>query len=237
MTPSTIATIVVIAFLIFFLIFGYIRGFLKIILTTMALVVTIVVAGLLAPTVAGLLESSFIGKNIDKRIGTYLEKTIDDPVVNSVDSVQNAVIDKLPLPKYMREDIRENNTAGEYVELKVTNFTGYLRTRLVTIIVKVIACVLLLIVIYVIIRILLRISGAINKIPIIGGINRIFGAIIGLLEGLLILWCICLIITMFASTKFGMQVVDVINGSKVLKFIYDRNGIAIGINALFHSLL
>ena len=237
MTASLIATIVVIAFLIFFVIYGYIRGFLKIILTTMALVVTIVAAGLLAPTVAGWLETTFVGKNIDQRIGSYLEKTIDSPVINNVEKAQNAVIEKLPLPKYMREDIREKNTAGEYVALKVTNFTGYLKTRLVKSLVKVIACVLLLVLIYVIIRILLRISGAINRIPIVGGINRLFGAIVGLFEGLLILWCLCLIITMFASTKFGIQVVDVINSSKVLKYIYDHNGIAIGINALTRSLL
>ena len=237
MSASLIATIVVAAVLIFFLIWGYHRGFLRILLTTMALVVTVVAAGVLAPYFSRFIGGTFIGEGIDKRIGTYLEKNIDEPVVNSVHEAQETVIDKLPLPEFMRTDISEKNTAGEYIELQVSNFTGYLQTRLTNIAVNVVAYVILLILIYIVIRILLGLSRAINKLPIVGGVNKITGALLGLAEGLLIIWCLGLIVMMISGTPFGMKVVSVINENAFLKFLYDKNGIVLGMNALFHSFL
>lgn len=237
MTASWIVMIIVIAILVFFMIWGFYRGFLRIILTTMALVVTIVLAGVLAPYVSGFLQNSFVGTGIDKRIGTYLEEHIDEPIVNRVETAQEAVIEKLPLPKFMREDISDKNTPGEYIVLQVNNFTDYLRTRLTSIAVSIIAFVLLLILIYILIRILLRLSKVISRIPIIGGINRLFGGIVGLAEGLLVIWCIGLIVMMLSSTPFGMKAVEVINSNAFLKFLYDKNGIVLGINALFRVFL
>jgi len=236
-TASLIATIVVAAILIFFLIWGFHRGFLRILLTTLALVVTVVVAGILTPYVSSLLGSTFIGKSIDKKVGTYIEKNIDAPVVNRVSEAQEIVIDKLPLPKFMRSDISEKNTTAEYVAMKVSNFTGYLKVRLVNIILGAIAFVILLILIYLIIRILMGLSKVISKVPIIGGVNRILGAFLGLVEGLLGIWLLCLLVMMLSGTKFGMSAVDVINSNAFLKFFYDNNGIVWGVNALFKSFL
>ncbi len=237
MTASIIASIIVAAILIFFFVWGFHRGFLRILLTTMALIVTVVAAGVLTPYVSNWMEGMFIGKSIDKKIGTYLEEHIDNPVVNQVDAAQEIVIDKLPLPKFMRKDISEKNTASEYASLQVKSFTQYLKTRLVNIILNIIAFVVLLIVIYLVIRILLGISKVISRIPVIGGVNRILGAVLGLAEGLLVIWCLCLIVMMLASTPFGMKAVEVINGNGFLKFFYDNNGIILGVNALFKAFL
>lgn len=237
MTASLIVTIIIVVILIFFLIWGFHRGFLKILLTTMALIVTVVAAGVLTPYVSDWMGDIFIGKSIDKKIGTYLEEHVDNPIVNQYTEAQEVVIDKLPLPKFMREDISEKNTSADYVALKVGNFTEYLQVRLVKIILNVIAFVVMLIVIYVIIRILMGISHIINKVPLIGGVNRILGAILGLFEGLLVIWCLGIIVMMMASTPLGMKMVDVINSSSFLKFLYDNNGIVLGVNALFKAFL
>ena len=137
----------------------------------------------------------------------------------------------------MREDISEKNTVGEYIELQVNNFTGYLQNRLTGIAVNIISYVILLVLIYIVIRILLGLSRAINRMPIIGGVNKIAGAILGLAEGLLIIWCLGLIVMMISGTSFGMKAISVINDNAFLSFLYDKNGIVLGVNALFHSFL
>ncbi len=237
MTASLIATIVVAAILIFFLIWGFHRGFLRILLTTLALVVTVVLAGILTPYISSFLEGSFIGKAIDKKFGTYIEEYVDNPLVNQVSEAQELVIEKLPLPKFIRKDISEKNTSAEYVEMKVSKFSDYLKARLVNLVLAAIAFIILIILIYLIIRILMKLSRVISKIPIIGGVNRILGAILGLAEGLLVIWLLCLVVMMLSGTKFGMSAVDVINGNAFLKFLYDNNGIVWGVNALFKSFM
>lgn len=237
MAASWIATIVVIAFLIFFACWGFRKGFLRIILSTLSLLITIVAASLLLPWFSGVIADSFIGRSVDEKISSLIEEKVDDPLVNSVESVQQTVIDGLPLPAFIRNDISKKNTPADYLSLKVTDFTDYLKTRLIDLADRTIAFLILAIVIFLIIRILLKLSGMINKVPLIGGVNRFFGGIFGLLEGLLFLWVICLLIMLFSGTSFGMKIVEVINSNAFLKLIYDNNGIILGGSLLVRSFL
>lgn len=237
MTASILATIVVVAILLFFLIWGFHRGFIRILLTTMTLIVTIAVAGVLAPHCTGLIEKSFIGKSVDKTITSYLEEKLNNPLINSMETAQEMVISELPLPQFMKDDISEKNTPEGYVSLKVNDFTEYLRTRLVGIADSLIAYGILMILIYLLLRILLAISKLINKVPVVGGVNRVLGGVFGLVEGLLVIWCICLLIMMLSGTKTGMQAMEVIESNAFLKFLYEKNGILYGVNALFKAFL
>ncbi len=225
-TASLIATIVVILFLLFCIFNGYRKGFLRIILTTLALVVTIVAAGLIAPHFSKFLQGTFIGTAVEKSIDSFVEKRINGltrDVINKVEEAQEKVIDGLPLPKFIKEDICEKNEKSGYAEYGVGNFKDYLSARLSITVINAISYIILLIVIYLILRILLRVIGVIGRIPIIRGVNRLFGAIIGLVEGALVIWCICLIIMAISQTSFGTKIVDVIEQSAVLKLIYDNN--------------
>lgn len=237
METSIVITIIVVAFLLFFLFWGIHRGFLRILLTTMALVVTVAAAGLLVPWFSGVIEKTVIGEKIESTITIYVNKTIKNPAVNSAQEVQDTVIDNLPLPKFIKTDFNKNNTPSEYIELKVTSFTDYLKNRLSTLVLNIVAYIILMILIYFLIRILLAISKAVSKVPVIGGINRVLGAVFGLIEGLLILWCLALVLMLLSGTPFGQGAMELINYNAFLKFIYDNNGILFAVNLLSHSIL
>ena len=205
-TAAWIATVVVIIILLLFFFYGLRRGFLKIVLTTLALIVTIVAAGLLAPHLSKWLGTTFIGTGIEKSIDSYMDKKIDkqsEALVNKTKEMQETVIDKLPLPKFLKKDISKKNETSQYKLLDVSTFKEYISKRLSNIILQAISYIILLIVIYAVLRIILKIVGVIGKIPIIGGINRLLGGILCLVEGLLILWCLCFLITALSGTAFG----------------------------------
>lgn len=237
MSASIIATIIVIALLLFFLIWGFHRGFFRILLTTMTLIVTIALAGAIAPKCSKLIADSFIGKSVEKSISSFLEKNIDNPAVNSVIPIQEEVIGRLPLPQFLKNELVEKNTPSEYAAMQVGSFTDFLKEKLVGAAVNYITFGILVILIYILLRVLLRVSRVINNLPVIGGINRLFGAIFGAAEGLLIIWCVCIVITLISGTQFGMQATEVINSNAFLRFFYEKNGILMGVNALFQSLI
>ena len=184
-TAAWIATVVVIIILVLFFFYGLRRGFLKIVLTTLALIVTIVAAGLLAPHLSKWLGTTFIGTGIEKSIDSYMDKKIDkqsEALVNKTKEMQETVIDKLPLPKFLKKDISKKNETSQYKLLDVSTFKEYISKRLSNIILQAISYIILLIVIYAVLRIILKIVGVIGKIPIIGGINRLLGGILCLVE-------------------------------------------------------
>ena len=225
-TAAWIVTAIVILFLLFCFFYGFRRGFLKIVLTTLALVVTIVAAGLIAPHLTDWLETTFVGKSVEKSIDSYVDKKIDaksEAAVNKTKELQEKVIEALPLPKFLRKDISEKNEKSEYKILNVDNFKEYLSTRLSRIVLQAICYIVLLIVIYLVLRIVLKIIGVIGRIPIIGGINRLLGAILCVMEGILGLWCLCLLLTAISGTSVGIAALNVVEESPVLKFIYDNN--------------
>ena len=237
-TAAWIATAVVIVILLLCFFYGLRRGFLKIVLTTLALVVTIVAAGLLTPYLSKWLGTTFIGTGIEKSIDSYMDKKIDkssEALVNKTKEMQETVIEKLPLPKFLRNDISEKNESSQYKQLDVSTFKEYISKRLSSIILQAISYIILLVVIYAVLRIILRIVGVIGKIPIIGGINRLLGGVLCLIEGLLILWCLCFLVTAISGTAFGESVLKVINESPVLRVIYDNNLLVMAAGSIFKA--
>lgn len=148
-------------------------------------------------------------------------------------NIEDAVIESLRMPEIIKNIVISKKNAGEYIRLGVDSFQQYVVKSLSVIVLKILTYIALVIVIFVIIRLLLLISKAVNHIPILGGINRFFGAVVGFIEAALILWLLCLIISLIANSEFGAQVVDVIEQSKFLSYLYEENLVLRLVNSFF----
>ena len=230
MSASIIATIAVIIFLVIFVGVGLAKGFCRIILTTFSLIIAIVLAGALGKPLAEYAENgTVIGPRVQHRIEDYIDSQLSGTAA-SVDGVEDSFIDALPLTTAMKEDLKERNTLAGYVDQGVSSFSEFLAVNLTSLILRILSYVILFLVIYLILRLILRLSNLINHIPILGGLNRIAGGIVGLLEGVIFLWIFCMIIMMMTGTDFGITCERVIKGSPVLSFIYDHNYLMLIIN-------
>lgn len=221
---SIIAAIVVIAFLVVFMIIGFRKGFLRILFTTFSVVIVIALSALLTQPISEFLnEKTSVGSFVSTRISTFVNERTESLETDLVIGAEDTFVDSLPLPGFLKTDIKENNTINNYAEMGVRTFAEYVSARLTSIVMKALTFVILALVIFIILRIIVFLLKIIDHIPIIRGINRLFGAILGLLEGLLILWCIFIFIMIFSGTTFGTTCMEVIAGSKVLTFLYDHN--------------
>ena len=232
MSASFIAVIAVIIFLVIFLIVGLVRGFLRIILTTFSLIITIVLAGMLAKPLAEFAENgTVIGPRVQHRIEEYVDSKLSTASA-AASAVENSFIDALPLTAAMKEDLKARNTLGGYVDQGVNSFSEYLAVNLTTLIIRILSYVILFIVIYLVLRLILRLSNVINHIPILGGINRIAGAVVGLAEGVIFLWIFSMIIMMLSGTDFGITCERIIINSPFLQFIHEHNYLMVIINSV-----
>lgn len=218
-----IVTIAVIIFLLAFLAIGFSRGGLRIILATFSLVITLLLAGALTGPLSNYIETGTgIGPQIQNRIREYVTNQLSG-LSDTVQDAESSLITSLPLPVSIKQDLMDHNTAAGYVERGVSSFSDYIAVSLTHLVVRILCYIVLFIVIFLIIRLILRLSHVVNHIPLLGGINRLVGGVIGLAEGLLFLWIICLIIMMMAGTEFGTSCQKVIKDSVFLTFIYEHN--------------
>ena len=167
-TISIIATAAVIAIIIVFTVNGYRKGILRILVSTFALLISVLAASLLTKPVSALLrESSFVGENIESNIKEYIDSRIsslfseeDQKIINGVGNgtlpdAQEVIdllngsdfIEGLVIPDFLKENIISNNTAEEYAELGVSTFSEYITARIVNIVINALTFLLLMIVI------------------------------------------------------------------------------------------
>ncbi|MCD8198450.1 MAG: CvpA family protein [Lachnospiraceae bacterium] len=89
------------------------------------------------------------------------------------------------------------------------------------------ARVLSVVVTYVVVRLLLRTLllslEILTKVPGLSFLNRIFGAVFGLIQQLLVLWLFMLVIAIFSASSWGAFLHAQIQGCAYLSYLYENN--------------
>lgn len=65
--------------------------------------------------------------------------------------------------------------------------------------------------------------GIVAKLPVLHGLNKTAGLVLGLAEGIFFVWIFFFAVTVCAGTKPGGQLLWMIADSELLSFIYRRN--------------
>jgi uncharacterized membrane protein required for colicin V production len=103
----------------------------------------------------------------------------------------------------------------------VVNFlmTGTLRPLIIRIVGS-IAFTVLFIIFAAILGIVIKVTGVIHKIPLIGGVNRFAGAILGLLVGLTVLYVVSRIASIFLDNTGNLSLQTYLDKSFVTKYVF-----------------
>ena len=77
----------------------------------------------------------------------------------------------------------------------------------------------------------------ISRLPILYGLNKIAGAVLGLAEALIFIWVGALVLTLFSGSEIGKSMITQINGSIWLTWLYDHNMLSYLVVGLVKSVL
>ncbi len=136
---------------------------------------------------------------------------------------QIAAIENADIPQLFRDMLLENNNAEIYKNLGVGTFGEYVGAYLAKIIADFVAFLLTLLIVTIVVRTIIYTLGLISDLPVIGGMNRIAGGILGLATGVIIIWVILIIVTLLYTTEIGAICFGNIADSQILTFLYEHN--------------
>ena len=234
---STIVLLLIFALMIFFIFRGYKKGFLRLAITTFSFVIVIILATSLAAPVSNLLENTALGTKVESSVSDLVESKTDEFLDGAEGSIssedESSFIGSLPLPSYIQNVLISGNTAEEYAQMQIDSFEEYTTAKVTEVILSAIAYVIVMIIASILLKVILKLAKFVNKIPIIGGLNRILGALLGLCQALLIIWAIGLLIIAFSSTNLGSSAIGIIQGNAVLNFLFDNNLLIVVFGQLF----
>lgn len=151
----------------------------------------------------------------------------DIPVPETeIPDAQHRFIEEMPLPDVLKELLIENNNDEVYQLLGVDEFAEYIGNYLANVIVNLIGFVILFVVIYIMLKLLAGALNLVAKLPVLSGINQIAGALLGGLEGLFFLWLASLPVTAFSASSWASAVLEQIEASPWLSFLYHYNPVS-----------
>ena len=102
-------------------------------------------------------------------------------------------------------------------------------------IIKMIVAIILFLVLYIVHRIISMVffsAKLVAKLPVVHGVDRLAGGIVGVLETVLIVWVIFALLMSFGLGVLGQQLILYIKESRLLTFLYEHNYLAYGVSLL-----
>ena len=150
---------------------------------------------------------------------------------------QRQIIEEMRLPDTLKDLLIENNNSRIYEALGVTRFQEYIGSYIANTILNVVAYVMMLIVVYLLLKVLVSWLDIVTRLPILSGMNKIAGAILGGVQGLLFFWIAALLLTAFATTAWGSFLLMQIETSTWLSILYHINPISRIALGILHGIL
>lgn len=203
---------------------GYKKGLVKMIASLLATVLIVALVGMISPYV-----SQWIQK------GTPLKESVQNKVVGimiSDEKIQEEdlsreeqinLIENADVPETFRQSLLENNNEEAYMMLGAETFAEYIGSYIAKVLSDAIAFLISLVVVTIVVSVVIKMLGIIDKLPLIGGMNRFAGGIAGIGVGILLVWILFAIITLLYDTSLGAMCFENIETNSILSFLYENN--------------
>lgn len=211
---------------------GYVKGFVRIVVTLIASVATIFIVGAFSPIVTDLiidltpLDDAIKIKFENALFGDDIYTADAETIAESLSlSEQISLIQDSDLPEFLKESLLDNNNSVIYEQLGVSTFVDYIGSYMAKWVIGTMAYMATFIIAWIAIRMVLFSLIVISGLPLLHGINRAVGTILGLGVALVLVWVGFLGLTLIYATEIGQQCYLWIDESALLMLLYDTNPI------------
>ncbi len=202
---------------------GYRKGFLRIVISLLGIILAIVAVTFVSPHISDYLI------NHTKTYDVVKQKVIDvfqddnSKLDNSIPENQTLTIESYDLPDIIKNTLIKNNTSEMYQSLMVTIFEDYIAGYLAKIIINAISFIGLFLMLMIFLWFVLFSADIIAKIPIISGVNKILGAVAGLIKALIIVWIFFFVVLIFFGNNIGNVMMAEVRDSVFLTMLFNLN--------------
>lgn len=226
-------------YLLSMILYGHYRGFIRLAVSMVALIAALTIVHVSMPKVTEYLKENTkiqqtLSESMKEAAGIGLSEETEG---EDAPSIQRTVIENLNLPENIKTALIENNNHEVYELLGVNAFADYIGNYLADMILNSIGFVVLFALVYLLIRLIVRWLDLIARLPILSGMNKIAGALLGGVQGLIFLWILCLVLMACSGTSWGMALIHQVEASKWLSFLYEHNFLNAVVMGIIHGML
>ena len=152
--------------------------------------------------------------------------------IQTVTDVVAEVGDKINLPESLTEAVKAMpdselmSVIREYGEASVKEITiRLIAFRLADIVLTAIAYLVIMVVVSIVLRVVVAATGLIRRLPVIKQADKLGGLIVGLVEGIAVVWIFFTVVTAISGTQAASNILVQIHGNAILESLYNCNPI------------
>lgn len=247
--------LVILLLIVFFAVHGGFQGLLRVLFSLVSIILLVVLVAFATPHISTFLKNNTslyagIEKRTVQRVEDYLdsagtENSSDGEKADKNDSAGSEKTENIwnfpePVQKYVNELAKKEGLqsglstdnqdvgnaqirqAGTQIKDRVAKTVG---SRIADVILSVISFLIALAVVLILLAVISHALGLVNRIPVLGGINRFLGVFAGAFQGIILAWVILLILTLSAGTQAGSTISAMISENTFLTWLNDHNGV------------
>jgi len=221
--------IIVAAILILCVVLGIRKGFVHTVFSMFSLLIIVIVTGLLSTYVAAYInDHTDIPSKIRNKVATEIK--LENQVDLNTSGKLEEYIDTISMPEQLKDLlVSKSKEAGDVTNTTskeaASSMVGNIYDRISELIVNAIAYLFTFAVVAVVVLVAGLLLDIVAKLPGIRQANEVLGAIIGLVQGYLIVSVLYVFAIAFAATGFGEWVIKMVNENQILTWFYAHNPI------------
>ena len=203
---------------------GFQIGFVKVVVATFFVLFSIIISGALNPYVSSFLrERTPVYNMVKESCRGVVEEKLDGTSDGFGEQKQKEFVDDLNLPEFIKKNILENNTAKGYQQLAANTFSEYIADYLTGIVMNGISFLITYFLARLFIGFLIKVLDILTKFPVVHGMNKLAGALVGGAKAILLLWIALFLLTICYNTQIGKMGIQMVEKDPFLSFMYDNN--------------
>lgn len=209
-------------FFLICIIVGWHQGLFRVIVSTAALVASLVVAIYVAPHVSGFLQEK---TQIDDDIANHISKELrySDAGEELTRGMQVAVINDLPVPESIKKNILNNNNDEMYDMLEATGVHEYISKSVAVVILNTAVFLILMVMSRIFFFCFSGIVKGLTKLPIVKSIDKLGGGVLGAIKGVIYLWLFFTLLSIMSTFEICQQLIEQIQNNLLLNLLYQHN--------------
>jgi len=212
---------VCLAVLLLFLFGGWSKGLVRSAFGIASIIITLFLTYTFFPYAVRLLRVFGVYDNIKQ--GLEQTMNLQGMANETVRQLQTEFIDSLPQSPFILGHLQANNNPEAYDVLNVSNLSGYIAGYFANMAVNLIAAAALFLIIRILLSLVLNVINILANMPVIGTLNRLGGAVFGLVSGLFFVWAAMCVLTLFFLNKGGADLYNKMEAGIITGFLYNNN--------------
>ena len=229
---SLFLDLVLLAVLVMFVVLGAKKGFIRALLDGFSTLIAGVLAYTFVEPASQYAYDSFVRNLVRNSLSNALNSTTND--FGSITEKVEILIDKIPesainfSAKFgfnvdaVADSIIKSRPSDK--EVLIDTIMTDIADKIMMPLVETITFIVLLVAFVFVLAVVIRLfDSLIKKIPVVKETDKIFGALLGLLKGVIVIFVACTVLAFIAGSSQDEQFVEIVSSSKILEFVNNNN--------------